>query len=82
MGLASGTVWLSDTLVSLVTLTLVNALGPTGTFWLFGLVNVATFGFVWAFVPETAGTALEDIEKRLRNGHFTRGSHVSETHSR
>lgn len=78
MGLASATVWLSDTLVSLVTLTLVNALGSTGTFWLFGLVNVAAFGFVWAFVPETAGTTLEEIEKRLRSGQFTHGSPAPE----
>ncbi|MBS1101420.1 sugar porter family MFS transporter [Gluconobacter sp. Dm-62] len=70
MGLASATVWLSDTLVSLVTLTLVNALGSTGTFWLFGLVNVLAFVFVWAFVPETAGTTLEEIETRLHQGNF------------
>ena len=70
MGLASATVWLSDTLVSLVTLSLVNGLGTTGTFWLFGLINVISFVFVWAFVPETAGTTLEGIEKRLRSGTF------------
>lgn len=70
MGLASATVWLSDTLVSLVTLSLVNALGTTGTFWLFGVINVISFVFVWACVPETAGTTLEDIEGRLRTGTF------------
>ncbi|WP_086555348.1 sugar porter family MFS transporter [Acetobacter sp. DmW_043] len=70
MGLASATVWLSDTVVSLVTLTLVNALGTTGTFWLFGLINVLSFVFVWAFVPETAGTTLEEIEQRLHKGTF------------
>lgn len=70
MGLASATVWLSDTVVSLITLSLVNALGTTGTFWLFGLVNVAAFLFVWKYVPETAGTTLEHIENSLRHGNF------------
>ncbi|BCK75258.1 sugar transporter [Acetobacter aceti NRIC 0242] len=70
MGLASATVWLSDTLVSLVTLSLVEALGTTGTFWLFGFINVAAFVFVWKYVPETAGTTLEEIEGALRSGTF------------
>ncbi|MBB2200667.1 sugar porter family MFS transporter [Gluconacetobacter tumulisoli] len=70
MGLASATVWLSDTIVSLVTLSLVHALGTTGTFWLFGAINVAAFLFVWKYVPETVGTSLEDIEDSLRAGTF------------
>lgn len=70
MGLASATVWLSDTIVSLVTLSLVQALGTTGTFWLFGAVNVLSFLFVWKYVPETVGTTLEDIEASLRRGTF------------
>ncbi|MFP2873987.1 sugar porter family MFS transporter [Acetobacter tropicalis] len=70
MGLASATVWFSDTIVSLITLSLVEALGTTGTFWLFGGVNVAAFLFIWKYVPETAGTTLEYIEESLRHGNF------------
>lgn len=70
MGLASATVWFSDTIVSLITLSLVETLGTTGTFWLFGLVNVAAFLFIWKYVPETAGTTLEYIEGSLRHGNF------------
>ncbi|PYD48247.1 sugar porter family MFS transporter [Novacetimonas pomaceti] len=79
MGMASATVWLSDTLVSLVTLSLVQALGTTGTFWLFGFINVAAFVFVWKYVPETAGTTLEEIETALRSGTFYThvGNHVA-----
>ncbi|GBR09404.1 MFS transporter [Acetobacter oeni] len=73
MGLASATVWLADTIVSLVTLSLVNALGATGTFWLFGAVNVLSFLFVWRYVPETAGSSLEEIETSLRDGTFRPG---------
>ncbi|MBB2206271.1 sugar porter family MFS transporter [Gluconacetobacter takamatsuzukensis] len=70
MGLASATVWLADTIVSLVTLSLVQALGTTGTFWLFGAINVLSFLFVWKYVPETVGTTLEEIEGSLRAGTF------------
>ncbi|MBM9402421.1 sugar porter family MFS transporter [Gluconacetobacter azotocaptans] len=70
MGLASATVWLSDTIVSLVTLSLVQTLGTTGTFWLFGAINVIAFLFVWKYVPETVGTSLEEIEESLRAGMF------------
>ncbi|MDR6183866.1 sugar porter (SP) family MFS transporter [Asaia bogorensis NBRC 16594] len=70
MGLASATVWLSDTLVSLFTLSLVHDLGRSGTFWLFGAINALAFLFVLRFVPETKGTTLEAIETRLREGHF------------
>nr|WP_298796553.1 sugar porter family MFS transporter [uncultured Acetobacter sp.] len=70
MGLASATVWFSDTIVSLVTLSLVETMGTTGTFWLFGVINVISFLFVWKYVPETVGTSLEDIETSLRSGTF------------
>ncbi len=73
MGLASATVWLADTIVSLVTLSLVNALGATGTFWLFGAINVLSFLFVWRYVPETAGRSLEEIETSLQEGTFRPG---------
>ena len=53
-----------------MTLSLVEALGTTGTFWLFGFINVAAFVFVWKYVPETAGTTLEEIEESLRRGTF------------
>lgn len=31
-------------------------------FWLYGLMCFVTIGFVWAFVPETKGKTLEEIE--------------------
>jgi hypothetical protein len=70
MGMASATVWFSDTIVSLVTLSLVEMMGTTGTFWLFGAVNVISYLFVWKYVPETVGTSLEEIEASLRSGTF------------
>jgi len=63
-------VWLFDLLVSLTTLSLTSALGATGTFWLFAVVNALAFLFVRRFVPETRARSLEDIENALRAGTF------------
>ncbi|QUQ65731.1 sugar porter family MFS transporter [Kutzneria sp. CA-103260] len=63
-------VWVFDLLVSLTTLSLTSALGTTGTFWLFAVVNALAFLFVLRFVPETRGRSLEDIENALRDGSF------------
>ena len=42
-----------------------SALGEDGAFWMFGLICVVGLVFVIAFVPETRGRSLEEIEKRL-----------------
>lgn len=41
---------------------LVDTIGQTATFWLFGLSCLISAGFVWRYVPETKGKSLEDIE--------------------
>ncbi|MDP9165476.1 MAG: MFS transporter, partial [Actinomycetota bacterium] len=41
------------------------ALGSTGTFLLFVLVNVGSWVFVYRLVPETKGTTLEELEDRF-----------------
>ncbi|ACB93764.1 sugar porter family MFS transporter [Beijerinckia indica] len=70
MGLAAVSVWASDIVISLSTLSLVEVLGPTGTFWLFAGVNAIAVWFVWRYVPETAGHSLEQIETSLKEGTF------------
>ncbi len=47
-------------------LSLVQALGPSWTFWLYGLLAIASFVFAYALVPETKGRTLEEIEKSWR----------------
>jgi hypothetical protein len=68
-GLAEGTAaasnWAANLLVSLTFLTLVQALGPTRTFWLYALFGVAAWIFCYYLVPETKGRTLEEIEKSL-----------------
>jgi MFS family permease len=44
-----------------------QALGSTGTFSLFVLVNLASLGFVLKFVPETRGRSLEELEEHFRS---------------
>ncbi|WP_207796692.1 sugar porter family MFS transporter [Sphingomonas oleivorans] len=73
--LHAATLWGSNLIVTGTALSLVHAIGLGGTMVVYAGVNVLSFLFVLRFVPETAGTSLEDIETALRNGRFrpTRG---------
>jgi SP family galactose:H+ symporter-like MFS transporter len=68
-GLAEGTAaaanWSANLLVSLTFLTLVEALGPAHTFWLYALFAMATWMFAYYLVPETKGRSLEEIERSM-----------------
>jgi MFS family permease len=65
-GLAEGTAasanWAANLLVSLTFLTLLSALGPSRTFWLYGLLGIGSWIFSYYLVPETKGRTLEEIE--------------------
>jgi hypothetical protein len=53
--------------VSLTFLSLVQALGPSWTFWLYGMLAIGSLLFSYFVVPETKGRTLEDIEQTLRS---------------
>ncbi|HUI43243.1 MAG TPA: sugar porter family MFS transporter [Terriglobia bacterium] len=72
-GMAAGSNWGSNFLVSLTFLTLVQALGPSKTFWLYGVLAVASWLFSYYFVPETKGRTLEEIEQSFRMRRRGRG---------
>jgi len=38
-------------------------LSPKGTFWLFSAITLLGLGFVWFFLPETAGKSLEGMDE-------------------
>ena len=61
-GLAATFNWGSNLAVSLTFLTLLQAIGPARTFWLYGLMAVGAWIFSYALVPETKGRTLEEIE--------------------
>lgn len=61
-GIASGTNWTSNFVVSLTFLTMLQVLGASWTFWLYGLLSLAAWFFSYYLVPETKGRTLEEIE--------------------
>jgi SP family galactose:H+ symporter-like MFS transporter len=68
-GLSAAFNWSSNLLVSLTFLTLLQLMGPSRTFWLYGLLAVAAWIFSFYLVPETKGRTLEEIEAFWRAGH-------------
>jgi len=64
-GLAATFNWGANLLVTLTFLTLVEKLGPTRTFWLYGVCAIGAGLFSYYFVPETKGRTLEQIEASL-----------------
>jgi MFS transporter, SP family, galactose:H+ symporter len=58
--------WLSNFIVSLTFLSLLNALGSVWTFILYAVLCVVGVWFCLRFVPETKGVPLEVIERDLR----------------
>jgi sugar porter (SP) family MFS transporter len=65
MSLAAAANWIGNFAVGLTYLLLVEALGRSGAFWLYGVLGLASIGFVLRYVPETRGRSLEAIEADL-----------------
>lgn len=64
--------WASNWLVAITFLTLIEFLGPSGTFFIYFLISLFSIIFVYLWVPETKGCSLEDIEANLYAGKPTR----------
>ena len=67
MGIAVFSCWFWNFVVSSTFLTLLNAMGPSKTFFLYALMCVFSFIFCIYKVPETKGVTLEQIEDNIRN---------------
>lgn len=65
---STGTNWITNAIVGMTFLSLINGFGPGNTFLLYGGLNVAFILFFLAFVPETKGISLEKIERNLMSG--------------
>ncbi|KAH6713619.1 hexose transporter protein [Leptodontidium sp. MPI-SDFR-AT-0119] len=48
-------------------------LSPKGTFWFFSAVTLLGLGFVWFFLPETAGKSLEGMDEMFNLPWYTIG---------
>lgn len=64
MSVATFWVWTGNWMIAGSFLTMQNFVGIAETFWLFGAVSVAGLFFCWAWVPETRGKSLEEIEQQ------------------
>lgn len=65
-GVAATTNWVANLVVSLTFLSLVQALGASTTFWVYGALSVGALLFSYYMVPETKGRTLEEIEQHWR----------------
>lgn len=62
MSLSSVVIWLSDLLVTMTFLSLVEGLGARASFWLYSGACLVALVFSGRMVPETKGRTLEEIE--------------------
>ena len=70
VSIATMTSWGCNLIVSFTFLSLLKAIGPSYTFWLYALVGILGLIFVWKLVPETKGRTLEEIEETFqKKGH-------------
>ncbi|HEY4388052.1 MAG TPA: sugar porter family MFS transporter, partial [Ktedonobacteraceae bacterium] len=66
--------WVSNFLVSVTFLTLVNGIGRPMTFWLYAIMGALAFVFCFSLVPETKGKTLEQIEYYWLHGRRWKGA--------
>ncbi|MCM3688934.1 sugar porter family MFS transporter [Kocuria rosea] len=68
IGVSIFMLWVANGVLSLYFPSLVNAVGITGTFFLFAGVGVLSLLFVYTQVPETRGRTLEALEEDVSTG--------------
>jgi sugar porter (SP) family MFS transporter len=61
--IATSTLWTGTLIVTFTFLSLIHALGVSGTFGIYAILCVVTFVFIWKMVPETRGKTLEQIQR-------------------
>lgn len=66
----SATLWGTNLLITLTMLTLIKAIGPGPSMWLYAVFNVAAWIFVYFRMPDLTGKTLEEIESKLSEGKF------------
>ncbi|HJT99009.1 MAG TPA: sugar porter family MFS transporter [Rhodanobacteraceae bacterium] len=68
IGFSTVTNWIANMIVGATFLSLLNSIGHAATFWLYAGLNLLFIAFTLAFVPETSGVTLEQIERKLMSG--------------
>ncbi len=67
MGVATTSNWVSNLIVSFSYLSITNALGPYGAFWLYAACASLGFVFLYRALPETKGLSLEEIQAQFED---------------
>ena len=65
IGISVFFLWMTNAFLGLFFPTLMEAVGLTGTFFLFAGIGVVALIFIYALVPETRGRTLEEIDEDL-----------------
>lgn len=65
MSIATLSLWISSSLLTLTFPFLNKAFGAAGTFWIYGIICIAGFLYIHKKLPETKGKSLEEIENEL-----------------
>ncbi|XP_008108302.2 solute carrier family 2, facilitated glucose transporter member 10 [Anolis carolinensis] len=66
--------WAANLLISFSFLDLIDAIGLSWTFLLYGVVGVVAILFIYLFVPETKGQSLEEIDKQFSKKRLHQGN--------
>ena len=66
MSMGSLSNWLFNGVIAFTFLKLVNALTPSGAFWLYALLGIIALIWGYRYIPETKGVTLEQIEEHWR----------------
>uniref|UniRef100_A0A8C8BHY1 Solute carrier family 2, facilitated glucose transporter member 10 n=1 Tax=Otus sunia TaxID=257818 RepID=A0A8C8BHY1_9STRI len=66
--------WAANLLISLSFLDLIDAIGFSWMFLLYGLMGVMAVIFIYLFVPETKGQSLEEIDQQFSRKRRGRGA--------
>lgn len=66
VSIGSFSLMLTGFFITLTNPLLIDAINPSGTFFLYALLTIPAIWFIWKFIPETKGETLEEIEKYWR----------------
>lgn len=64
--------WILNLLISVTVLTTIDAITPSGLFWLYAVLGGLGLVFLYRRLPETRGRTLEEIDAELNGGRPAR----------
>lgn len=70
MSVATVANWGANLIVAITFLSIVNALGRPGAFWLYAVLTLCSVFFTYFLVPETKDRTLEQIQEELKTHHL------------